>query len=935
VDEQEEATTEFPDSNGLVRFGPYVVDRRRGELCKHDQRIKLSGQPFEVLNLLLERPGELVTREELRQRLWRDDVFVDFERSLNSAVKKLRRALNDDPQQPRYIETYPRKGYRFIGVIEPTAGDSASEISENIHLVTPPELSMEAPYGASTQENSPVTRSSSWKWQLVIGVGVIVAAMVFFAVTKSGNRARTSASGNPPKKNLNLRSSIAVLGFRNLSSHEHDAWLSTAITQMLSTELAGGDKTRIIPEEIVARTKQDLGLKENDSYARDTLRKLHTRLGSDYVVAGSYMAVGDKNSGLVRMDLRLQETISGETLTSIAVSGKQSEILDLVARAGREMRTKLGSTVPPEGDVDWRTVMPTNHEAARLYSEGIAHVRVSENLPAAELLQKSLTLESGFALGHAALADAWAALGYDSRALASAQKALSLSNGLPEDERMEIQGRYYELSHDWAGATVVYRHLWQDFPDDIESGLKLAAAEMSAGNINEALGVLSNLRSLPPPSGTDPRIDLTEASIAARAGDYKRQQVLAQQAAAKAQSSGTRLLLARAKLVEGWALDDQSLLNEAAQAYSTARQIYDQAGDPDGTATALNDLGIVLQKQGDLAGAKTKLEQARAGFRQIGDENGLGGALTNLGEVYRAEGDLAKAEGLYREALEIFRKLGHKENEYATMNNLGGVLYQRGDFRAAKSFFERLLDVRQAAADKVGVALAKTNLADVLRVQGELDRAIGLHRQALAVFNEIGDRSTAAAVDVSLAKAFIGKQDFAAAHRILQEALKVNQEIGATGDAALDQVMLARVAFLERNHEELSSAVQSAIEELGGENRTADEMEALSMLTEVLIAQGKINEARDTLERASALRATDWLARFHLSASSARLEAARGNDATARQQLVAVMADAQRVGCALCQTEIRALLSQLYGKHSLRNAKDAPILAADSAPSSP
>ncbi len=121
---------------------------------------------------------------------------------------------------------------------------------------------------------------------------------------------------------------------------------------------------------------------------------------------------------------------------------------------------------------------------------------------------------------------------------------------------------------------------------------------------------------------------------------------------------------------------DQAEFKEAAQAYSTAQQIYEQAGDRDGTATALNNFGIVLQKQGDLAGAKTKLEEARADFRQIGDENGLGGALTNLGEVHRAERDLAKAEGLYREALEIFRKLGRKDNQSATMNNLGGLLYQ-------------------------------------------------------------------------------------------------------------------------------------------------------------------------------------------------------------------------------------------------------------------
>ena len=904
-----------------VRFGPYILDRQTGELRKHNLRLKLSGQPLEVLLYLLERPGELVTREELRQRLWTNDVFVDFERSLNSAVKKLRRALNEDPQQPRYIETYPRKGYRFIGVIEqepaPTV-DPASDMAEHALLAAPSNLAAQGPVESFRPENSvSVARSNRWKWEVAVAASVVVVAVVFFAASRAGHRVRTSAAGNPPRKNLTFRSSIAVLGFRNLSSHAHDAWLSTAITQMLSTELAGGDKTRIIPEEIVARTKQDLGLKENDSYARYTLRNLRARLGSDYVIAGSYMAVGDKNSGLVRMDLRLQETISGETLTSIAVSGRQSEIFDLVARAGREMRTKLGSTVPPEGDVDWRTVLPSNREAAKLYSEGIAHVRVSENLPATDLLQESLTIEPGFALGHAALADAWAALGYDSRALASSQKALSLSNGLPEDERMEIQGRYYELSHDWAGAIGVYRHLWQDFPDDIESGLKLAAAEMSAGNTNEALGVLSNLRSLPAPSGIDPRIDLTEASIAARGGDYKRQQTLAEQAAAKAQSSGARLLLARAKLVQGWDLDDQSRLKEAAEAYSTAQQIYEQARDRDGTATALNNLGIVLQKQGDLAGARAKLEQARADFRQIGDGNGLGGALTNLGEVYRAEGDLPKAEGLYREALEIFRKLGRRDNEYATMNNLGGLLYQRGDFRGARKVFENLLEVRQAADDKIGVALAKTNLADVLRIQGELDSPISLYGQARAMFKEIGDRSTAAAVDVSLAKALISKQDLAAARRILQDALKVNQEIGAKGEAALDRVMLARVAFLDRHPEQFDESVKSAIEELGLENRRADEVEARAMHAEALLAQGKLDDARETVEKAGALQATDWLARLRLSASAAQLEAARGNDSAARRQLVAVLAEAQRAGCVVCQTEIRPLLSRIARKHSL------------------
>src|SRR3981189_1813520 len=130
---------ESVSSQILLRFEAYLLDRRIGELRKHGIRIKLSGQPLEVLVLLLERPGELVSREELRQRLWANDVFVDFERSLNSAVKKLRRALNEDPQEPRYIETYPRKGYRFIGVIEqepaPTARPASSDAPGNHRLV--------------------------------------------------------------------------------------------------------------------------------------------------------------------------------------------------------------------------------------------------------------------------------------------------------------------------------------------------------------------------------------------------------------------------------------------------------------------------------------------------------------------------------------------------------------------------------------------------------------------------------------------------------------------------------------------------------------------------------------------------------------------------------------------------------------------------------
>ena len=163
-------------SQNLVRFGPYLLDRRTGELRKHEIRIKISGQPLEVLLLLLERPGELVAREELRQRLWNNDVFVDFERSLNSAVKKLRRALNDDPQEPRYIETYPRKGYRFIGVIEhepaPTVRPTSSNAPGTHHLDAHLPLSAALPIEGTYPEDrvAAVPAPSRWKFRTAISL---------------------------------------------------------------------------------------------------------------------------------------------------------------------------------------------------------------------------------------------------------------------------------------------------------------------------------------------------------------------------------------------------------------------------------------------------------------------------------------------------------------------------------------------------------------------------------------------------------------------------------------------------------------------------------------------------------------------------------------------------------------------------------------------
>ena len=130
-------------TQGIIRFGDFEVDPRSGELRKHGVRIKLQIQPFQILQILLEQAGEIVTREELQERIWRADTFVDFDTGINNAVKKLREALGDDAEKPRFIETLSRRGYRFIGWAEklgteaPTLAPPAPAVTRDSIAVLP------------------------------------------------------------------------------------------------------------------------------------------------------------------------------------------------------------------------------------------------------------------------------------------------------------------------------------------------------------------------------------------------------------------------------------------------------------------------------------------------------------------------------------------------------------------------------------------------------------------------------------------------------------------------------------------------------------------------------------------------------------------------------------------------------------------------------
>src|SRR5437660_8209580 len=144
-----------PNQNRLAQFGPYQANLRTGELRKHGIRLRLQEQPFQVLAMLLANPGELVTREQLQKRLWPADTFVDFDHGLNTAINKLREVLSDSSATPKYIETLPRRGYRFLATVEFTNGTSKSSEDE---AATSTKHSSDIPIETMPLAPRPVTR---------------------------------------------------------------------------------------------------------------------------------------------------------------------------------------------------------------------------------------------------------------------------------------------------------------------------------------------------------------------------------------------------------------------------------------------------------------------------------------------------------------------------------------------------------------------------------------------------------------------------------------------------------------------------------------------------------------------------------------------------------------------------------------------------------
>lgn len=386
-------------------FGPYSLDLRSGELRKLGTKVKMGGQSFDILCLLLDAQGEMVTREELRTKLWPSDTFVDFDHGLNSAVQRLRDCLSDTAEKPRWIETVPRRGYRFVGQVEWQDGNgAASDPAKEIDSPQTLEASSHAPQAAGRTKH---------RWALV--AVILILAVFCMAV---GYRVTTQSAN---RQTAGMIRSLAVLPLENLSGDPSQDYFADGLTDELITMLAKNHSLRVVSRTSSMQYKG----------AKRPLPEIARKLGVDGILEGSVERKGNR----VHMTVQLiyaptdahvwAETYDRELKEAFLIPEELSETV------AKEVKAATSGTGKE------RYVNPEAHDD---YLRGRYFWFEGNDTRSQEYFEKAIQIQPDYAAAWAGLADSYAVRGVNeeapakdvtAQAEAAARKAVELDDSLP------------------------------------------------------------------------------------------------------------------------------------------------------------------------------------------------------------------------------------------------------------------------------------------------------------------------------------------------------------------------------------------------------------------------------------------------------------------------------------------------------------------------
>jgi TolB-like protein/DNA-binding winged helix-turn-helix (wHTH) protein/tetratricopeptide (TPR) repeat protein len=439
------------------------VDVRAGEVHKHGRRIRLPDQPFRILQVLLEHAGEPVTREELQRRIWPSDTFVDFERGLNNAVKRLREALGDSAETPRYIETLPKRGYRFIGAVEARNGDSPV-------AVTATSVGIRGKVLVPTNPRW-FTRGTAF-----LSFGLLIAVGLALSTDIGALRSRLMLKLYPPAIH-----SLAVIPLQNLSDDPAQEYFADGMTDALITDLAQVTSLKVISRTSMMRYK----------HTNKALPEIARELRVDGIVEGTVQRSGDR----VRITAQLIHGPSDKHIWANSYERGLGDVFALEGDVAQDIVHQIQAHLSPLHDPQPLEPGPVNVQALEAYLQGKYHLdRVGqgfgdeENKRAGIYFQQAIDADPNFIQAYIGLVDAHSGLllpSSEDQAIRrkAAQKVIELDPN-SSNAAMLMAGVKTD-NWDWSGAEEAYRTAVARNPNSVEAHRSFASFLDDLGRLDE------------------------------------------------------------------------------------------------------------------------------------------------------------------------------------------------------------------------------------------------------------------------------------------------------------------------------------------------------------------------------------------------------------------------------------------------------------------
>jgi len=477
----------------ILHFGVFEVDLKACEIRKHGVRLKLSEQPFQVLAILLESPGEIVTRDDLRSRLWPSDTFVDFDHGLNNAVMRLREVLGDSSENPRFVETIPRRGYRFIAPVAGPALPSAFHTPTKNGLtpvpVEEPQIVQRLP-----EDVRPTTPGRHWPITarfLIVSTATLFACVVGTILLY--RHGRPSASAILPTHNK----SLVVLPLENLSGDKDQEYFADGMTDDLIANLAKIHSLRVISRSTAMTYKG----------THKPLSQIAAELNVDAVVEGTVLRVGDR----VRITAELVQVSTDRHLWADTYESQMGDILALQNHVSSAIVNEIRINLTPEDQERLAKNPAVAPEAYENYLKGRYYwnKRSDENLTRAIGYFEDATHQApNYSLAYAGLADCYAIISAEifgtmspdqaaPKAKAAAHRALELDPTLAEAET-SLATVSFNYDWDWSAAAAGFAKAIKDNPSYATAYQRYSLYLMAMGRPDDSVAQINKARELDP-----------------------------------------------------------------------------------------------------------------------------------------------------------------------------------------------------------------------------------------------------------------------------------------------------------------------------------------------------------------------------------------------------------------------------------------------------